>query len=259
MKLQALLLLPILALTATAAHAATLNVPLTGHTLAIDTPCAEHVDIQSDPSLHDQITVQATADHPEEIDRLVLSSGDTATIRTRQGGCWHTDIFVGHRTLALTIRVPAGFPLDIDEAGAGRYTIGSVNGPMKIDLSGAADLTIAQVTSLDVDISGAGNITLGQARGPAHIDMSGHGRIAIDHATIPSLDADMSGAGALTVAAGEITKAKIDDSGVGSIRLETTVTDAAVDISGAGSVHFAKLTGSLNKDISGVGAVTVGD
>jgi hypothetical protein len=259
MNLRPLLLLPILALGTTAARAATLSVPLTGHALAIDTPCAEHVDIQPDPSLHDQVAVEATAEHPEEIDRLVLASGDTAIVRTRQGGCWHTDVFGPHRTLALTIRVPAGFPLDIDESGAGRYTIGGVNGPMKIDLSGAADVTIAQVTKLDVDISGAGNITLGQARGSTHIDMSGHGRIAIDHATIPDLDADMSGAGALTVAAGEIGRVKIEDSGAGTVRLQTTVTDAAVDISGVGSVHFAKLTGSLNKEISGIGAVTVGD
>lgn len=257
MPFRPLFLLSLLATTA--AHAATLNVPLTGHALAIDTPCAEHVDIQPDPTLHDQVTLQATAEHPEEIDRLVLASGNTASIRTNKEGCGHTDLFGPHRTLTLSIRVPAGFPLDIDESGAGHYQIGPVNGPMKIDLSGAAELTIAQATQLDVDISGEGNITLGQARGAAHINMSGHGRIAIDHAVMPNLDADMSGAGALTIAAGDIGQVKIDDSGLGAIRLETTVADAAVDISGAGSVHFAKLTGTLNKDISGMGAVTVGN
>ena len=250
-----LLLLPILSTTA---FAASLNAPLTGMALTIESPCARHVEIVPDPTLHNQIKLQATADHPEEIDRLILESRDTARIRTRGDRCYRTALFENQPTLSLIIRVPAGFPLNIVERGASVYAIGPIAGSLSLDLSGAVDLSAAHAKNLHVDLSGAGNIKLGRVEGEAKLGLSGIGRVEIAQAYISSLSADISGTGMLTVNAGRIGKVELEDSGFGGARFAAETGDAQVDISGAGSVHFNKITGDLSKDASGMGSITVG-
>lgn len=248
----------LLATPIAAAQAATTSATLQGTGLSIDTPCARHVTITPDPTLHGTAAIEVTADHQEEIDRLILQSHDTVELRTRPAGCWQED---NHEsaTMDISIRVPAGFPIAIDESGAGNYAVGPVGGPLDLDVSGAADITAAAAAKLAIDISGAGSITVTQAQGPANIDISGHGRVSIAQGTLPALTANLSGAGALAVTAGSVGKLTVDDSGAGSVRIGATVGDAELDISGVGAVHLARVTGSLNKDVSGVGSVTVGN
>jgi len=254
--MRILLLLAVLA-TPVAARAASTEALLLGAGLSMDTPCARHVAIMPDPALHAMSAIRATADHQEEIDRLLMESRDQVRIRTRPDGCWQTPLQTA-RTLDIVVRVPAAYPLAIDESGAGAYTIGAVGGPLSLDLSGAADITAATAAQLNIDISGSGSVTVAQAQGPASIDISGHGRVAIAQATLPSLSANLSGAGALAITAGTVGKLSVDSSGVGSIQIGATVGDAQLDISGLGSVHIAHLTGSLQKEVSGLGTVSIG-
>ena len=251
-----------LCLTALAFHqqaqAATLQTMLTGTGLSLDSPCMRRVDIQPDASLHGQAVVQATAENQQELDQLVLESRRTATIRNRPGECWHpTPIF--QPTLDVSVRVPAGFPLDIDASGVTRYAIGPVGGPMKVSLSGASELEAAEVSTLDAQLSGSGRISVQQASGPARLDMSGHGRIEVGRADMPSLAVSLSGAGELRIDAGQVGSLTLDQSGAGHVQFGATVGDAKVDLSGVGAVHFVRVTGRLDKDVSGVGTVTVGD
>jgi hypothetical protein len=244
--------------TPVAASAASSGALLLGAGLSIDTPCARHVTIMPDPYLHGVTSIRATADHQEEIDRLVMESHDNVEIGTRPEGCWHSVLHDGP-TLDISIHVPVSYPLDIDESGAGGYTIGAVGGPLSLDISGAADVSAASSGKLAIDISGAGSVAIAASQGPADIDISGHGRVTIAQAALPQLAADLSGAGVLDVTAGTIGKLTVDDSGAGAVRIGATVGDAALDISGLGSVHLAHVTGAVQKEVSGVGSVTVGD
>ncbi len=240
------------------ARAATRQAELTGAGLTLDGSCMRRVDIQPDASLHGRVVVQATADNQQELDRLVLESRRTATIRNPPGECWHPTRFF-QATLDVAVRVPAGFPLDIDASGVTRYAVGPVGGPLKVGLSGASELEAAAVSTLNAELSGSGTISVQQASGAARLDLSGHGRIEVGRADMPSLAVSLSGAGELHIDAGQVASLTLDQSGAGHVQVGATVGDAKVDLSGVGAVHFARVTGRLDKDVSGVGVVTVGE
>ncbi len=246
----------LLAATIGTAQAATLSATLNGSGLSIDSPCARSVEVTPDSSLHGQAVVQATADHQEEIDHLFLESRGTARIHTHPGDCWREG-FNSQPTLAISVRVPAAYPLTIDESGVGRYTVGAVGGTLSLDLSGAAEIADASATSLQADISGNGSLHVARADGPASISLSGHGDITVDQATMPTFSVDLSGAGHIAIFAGHIGRARLETSGAGHMQIGAEVDDAHVDLSGVGSVHFNKVNGQLTKDVSGFGSVTV--
>ena len=238
------------------AHAATLSATLDGSGLSIDSPCAVSVEITPDSALHNQSIVQATAGHQEEIDHLLLESRGTARIHTHPGNCWR-ESYTSQPTLVLFVRVPAAYPLPIDESGFGHYTIGAVGGTLSLDLSGAADITDASATAVHADISGSGNLHVARADGPASIELSGHGDITVDQAAMPTFSVDLSGAGHVAITAGHIGRARLEASGAGHMQIGAEVDDAHVDLSGVGSVHFSKVNGRLTKEVSGFGSVTV--
>ncbi len=237
------------------AHSATLSATLDGSGLSIESPCAIRVEVKPDNTLHGQAIVEAAAEHREEIDHLLLESRGTARIHTRPGSCWRASY--SQPTLVLSVRVPAAYPLTIDESGFSHYTIGAIGGALSLDLSGAVDVTDGSVTSLQADISGNGNLHVAGADGPAQIELSGHGGITIDQAAMPTFSVDLSGAGRIAVTAGRIGRASLEASGAGLMQIGAEVDDAHVDLSGAGSVHFSKVNGRLTKDVSGSGSVTM--
>ena len=167
------------AVTIGSARAATLSATLTGAGLSIDSPCARSVDITPDSALQSQAVVVATADHQEEIDHLLLESTAKARIHTHPGDCWRDGAF-SQPTLTLSIRVPATYPLTVDESGFGRYTVGAIGGTLSVDLSGATEITDKWATFLQADISGSGNLHIGRADGPTSISLSGHGDITVE-------------------------------------------------------------------------------
>ncbi len=238
------------------ARAGTLSATLQGSGLAVDTPCARSVEIMPDAGLHGQVTVQATAEHQEELDHLLLESRGIVLIHTHPGRCWQDGLNT-EPTLALVVRVPAAYAITVDEAGASRYTIGAVGGPLSLDLSGAIDFTDEAATSVQADISGSGSLHVARADGAAQIAVSGHADITVEQAEMPTLSMDMSGAGSIDVAHGHIGRARLETSGAGHMQIGAEVGDAHVEVSGVGSVHFAKVTGQLTKEISGAGSVTV--
>jgi hypothetical protein len=242
------------------ADAARREATLPGTALSVDSPCARHVDITQDPALHSQIAITATADHEEELARLVMEAGAQVQLRTVRDGCWQPIPLGPFRpTLTLSVRVPAGTAVSIDESGAGAYTVGAIAGPLRLDLSGAATIDAQAVTSLHADISGEASVDVAKADGKADIALSGHGRVSVGEASMPTLAVDLSGAGSVSVARGHIGLATLNESGFGKISVGGEVGAAKVDLSGAGIVHFDRVTGSLEKDVSGAGTVSVGE
>jgi hypothetical protein len=241
------------------AHAAGLDTRLNGSSLSIATPCARQIEIRPDPALHGQVTIHAAADHQEELDRLLLDTQGSARVHTKPSGCWQpTPHGEFTPTLAFLIVVPVGFPLAIDESGAGSYAIGPVGGPLALDLSGAVQLRDARATTLDAALSGADTLTLARVDGDAHVDLSGQGQLTIDDAVIPKLSIDLSGAGAVALSRGHVDRANLSTSGAGQIHVGATIGDADVDVSGMGSVRLATVTGRLQKAVSGMGTISVG-
>jgi hypothetical protein len=247
-------------LTAGVAAAASRQFQASGAKLAIDSTCAAEVTIEPDPALSGHFVVDTTADHAEEIDRLVLdSSGETAQLHKNTDHCYPTaGLFSAQPTLHIAVRVPAGTPLAIDEAGGVKYRIGAVGGPLALDLSGGVEMQAQSAQALKFDISGGGQVTIGTVHGPIEGEISGGGSLKADHAVAPRLTLDVSGGGGFAAAGGQVDRVKIDLSGGGHVDIGGTVGDADVEVSGGGSVAFARVAGQLQKDVSGAGEVTVG-
>jgi len=265
MPLRPILLSVLLAAAPFAADAASLDLTLGGRTLSIDTPRARSVEIVPDASLHDRVVVHATADRQQELDALILESGDGAKIRSRHSDTWHMGASSLHfslgdtPTMALRISVPPSFAIAIDESDASRYKIGRVDGPLNLDVSGQATIDAEHAHPLNIDLSGEGSVTIDHAEGPIQVEISGHGDVSVGEAHGSDLSVSLSGAGGFNIARGRIDHASLDDSGFGTMRISAEVGDASVDLSGAGGVYFARVTGNLEKDVSGLGNVTVGE
>lgn len=222
-------------------QAAERSAEVAGSSLVLDDPCARQVTIATDPALHGRVAVEATADHPEEIDRLSFDTQAAARVRPLRdrASCWTP---VPDRsftpTLRLLLRVPEGFGVSISEPGFGRYEVGAI-GPLTLDLSGAGVVQVAR------------------ADGHASIDLSGAGRVSIAQAAIDRLDATLSGAGGVTVSRGRIGQARVKVSGTAEVQVGAPVGDATVELSELGSVRFAAVTGRLSREVSGAGSVVV--
>jgi hypothetical protein len=250
--------LPCALLFAGAAAAETRHMAAPGTHLAVDSPCAREVTIDPDPSLSGQVTVDATADNPQEVAQLQFTTGDTAKLRGPTDQCWRPNgSFSFEPTLVIHIRVPPQFPIGVDESGSGDYRVGVV-GALSVDFSGSGRLRAESVTSVAVDMSGSGELTVGRADGAVHAEISGSGAIDIAAGTLPSVDLDISGSGGFRLASGSVGKLKVDTSGSGKVRVDGTVGDAALDLSGSGSVDIAKLTGSMSQQVDGSGSVRIG-
>ncbi len=224
------------------ACAAERSVEVDGSSLAIDDPCARQVTITTDPALRGRIAVAATADHPEEIDRLSFDTQGAARVRPLhdRASCWTpTPDGPFTPTLRLLLRVPERFGVSIDEPGFGQYEVGAI-GPLTLDLSGAGTVRVAGVA------------------GRASIALSGAAEVTIAQAEIGGLDAELSGAGSVTVSQGRIGRVHVQVSGAGTVQVGAAVGDASVQLSGFGSVRFATLTGRLTREVSGAGTVSVG-
>ena len=213
-----------------------------GASLAIGGTCARQVTIATDPSLHGRVAVAATADHPEEIDRLSFDTDGAARVRPLRDRerCWTpTTDEPFTPTLRLQLRVPDRFAVAIEEAGFSQYDIGAIG-------------------TLALELSGAGTIRVAGVSGDTTISLSGAAEVTIARAEIDRLNAEISGAGSVPVPQGRIGAVQVESSGAGTVRVGATVRDATVELSGFGSVRFATVTGRLTREVSGAGSVTVG-
>jgi hypothetical protein len=245
-------------LAAGTAAAASRHLEATGGRFAVDSSCARHVSIQPNASVVGRVVVDATADNQDELDQLALESGPAAKLHVPSDHCWRDDAGAAFtRTLNITVQVPAGFDISVDEGGGVIYDIGGVGGALVLDLSGGVTLKADRASALTVDLSAGGQANIASVNGPVKAVISGGGFIGIISATASTLGLELSGGGTFTVGQGSIDKLAVDISGGGRAHIGATVRDAAFDVSGGGSVSVTKVTGTVHKDISGAGSVTI--
>jgi hypothetical protein len=250
-------------LLAQAAHAATRQLAGPATALTIDSPCARHVTVMPDLAAGAGVKIEATADYQEELDLLVLTPGQDAKLTVPDrfpSRCARPTYSVTFEpTLMLTVHVPAGLPLSIDDSGRADYQIGDIGGPLNVDLSGGAHVTAGGVAAFKLEVSGDGNVTVTRVSGPLQAEFSGHGTLDIAHATVTKASLDLSGKARVHIGDGTIATLSVEGSGVADVNIGASVGDASVEVSGVGHVAIAKVTGTLTKDISGVGSVVVGN
>ena len=217
-------------------------VSIAGSSLQLADLCARHVFLTVDPALQDRVEGTISADHVEEIERLSFSGGGgVAKVRPRDpaAACWParpSGPFTP--TLDIALRIPRAMPLSVSESGMSRYDIGGV-GPLSIEMSGF------------------GTFRIGSATGPVSMDLSGHADVTLASIDADRLRIGLSGDGRVAVPQGRIEQMVLDQSGVGTVQIGATVSDATLALSGAGSAQLDKVTGPVRKDLSGMTTLTV--
>jgi len=257
------------------ARAADKNWTQQGEGLKISSSCAKAVEIR--PGAAHQVTIAAKADHAEEIDRLQVSGGETASLGLGDHNCWGSGLF-GHSnpTLILTITVPEGAPVDVKDGGVAHYTIDATVGDLKmalsgaggvkagnakgltLSLSGAGDADIGEVSSAHIETSGAGGVKLKAVHGNLEVRLSGANDITVGAIEAQSADLRISGHSDIKLGTGSIANLTLNSAGASDLKVEAIVGDANVSLAGAGEVRLAKLTGNINQSVAGAGKVIVG-
>ena len=257
------------------AQAAEQNWTVDGGSLKMSRSCARSVDIQPGGAGH-QITVAAKADKDGEVSKLRVAGGSTATIDVAGVDCYSSGWFGGsHPTLALTIKVPDGAAIEVNDGGVAHYTIGAVGGTLTLSLAGASGLKAVGATTLALELSGAGkaeigetgnskvrtsgagDVTITKLRGTLNAKLSGAGNLTVDSIEASSVDLNGAGRTDIKFGKGSIGNFTLDVAGASDVQVDAVVTDAKVSVAGAGDVKFAKLTGHIDQSVAGVGKVTV--
>jgi len=237
------------------AAAETLNRSLSGKRLELRMACPTHVEIQPREDLVDKVEIEASADDQAALDGLHVSGGEIVAIE-RRGHCSSDDD--DDSSFELTLHVPPGLAIDIGESSAGEYEIGDVGGPLKMHLSGAADLHAERLSSLELDSAGAAEIRIDRLDGPGAVALRGGGELTIADGAMPSLKLESRGAGEIQVEGGEIGTLNISLAGAGNAEIQASVRDATLEILGVGDIEVDKVTGKLSRKILGLGNIDIG-
>lgn len=251
------------------AHAATKTETLSGTRLVLKLDCPVQVTIDPDPGLSGQISVEARAENKDELDNVHFTGGDTALVE-QHAHCadegFHfgfsfnpfADVHVDETSLKLAVKVPEGLPIELKVVRAGKYEIGDVGGPLKLDLSGASEVKAGRLSALDAVSAGAAAIEIEHLDGPGSIDLRGGGGVSIKHGKMPSLTLESRGAGALEVKGGQIGTLDVELAGAGAADIGAHVTgDANLKIMGVGAIEVKKVDGTVHKEVDGLGTIDV--
>lgn len=249
------LLTTALLVAATGSVAAERDWTVQGGELRVDTPCAKSVSIEPSSSLKGQITVEARADHQEEIENLSVAGGATALVSRAHEGCWmpgpnmqigNLHIGVSERdTLEITIKVPQGIAIAVKEGGSGDYRIGDVGGTLRLDLHGSGSVDAESAKDLALTVSGSGDAHVATVSGKLDGKISGSGSLAVQKAMLSSTTLTITGSG----------DARVDEGDLGAL---TLVLHGSGDFSGpaAGSVKYES-SGSATLALRSVKAASV--
>ena len=221
---------------------------LAGSRLELRMGCSARVEIQPQPGLSGKVQVEA---RDGVAGALRFAEGDAAAIDYRP------NCSLGAETLELKIHVPPGMPIDIREAVAGEYEVGAVGGPLRMRVSGAAELRAETLSSLDLDSDGAADIRVERLDGAGLVGLHGGGALTIAGGTMPRLKLETHGAGEIQVDGGEIALLDISIAGAGNAEIHADVKDASLEIIGIGRIAVDKVTGKVRRSIVGIGSIDI--
>lgn len=195
-------------------------------------------------------------------------SGENVSVRVRGLGdvSWrempqvviHTprdvDIDVGE---AIWGSVGRSASLKLGNAGCGDWTVGNVEGAMRISQAGSGDTRTGSAGEAKVRVAGSGDTAVGDIRGRLDVDIAGSGDVSVASVSGP-LDVHVAGSGDVKVASGHATSMTVAVAGSGNVDFRGTAGSLKARIAGSGDVRARQVTGPVSKTIMGSGGVTVG-
>jgi hypothetical protein len=147
--------------------------------------------------------------------------------------------------------------VDFTNQGCGDWTIGDVQGRLRLNQAGAGDARTGSAGSSDLSVAGSGGISTGPIRGALTAVSSGSGAIEVASVSGP-VDARVAGPGGITIGGGSATVMTVSIAGSGAVTLHGVARSLRASIAGSGDVTVDRVTGPVTKQVFGSGAVRVG-
>ncbi len=148
--------------------------------------------------------------------------------------------------------------LEISDSGCGDWMLADVSGPLKISISGSADIRAGRAGSAKVHISGSGDVTTQAIANGLDSATAGSGDISAASVSGP-MRVSISGSGNVVAQAGAVTTLEAHIAGSGDITFKGVAQSLQANIAGSGDIVVNRVTGSIEKHVAGSGDVRVGN
>jgi Putative auto-transporter adhesin, head GIN domain len=146
----------------------------------------------------------------------------------------------------------------LGNAGCGDWTVGNVEGNMRISQAGSGDTRTGSAGAAKVRVAGSGDTAVGDIRGGLDVDIAGSGDVTVASVAGP-LEVHIAGSGDVKVTAGHATSMGVTVAGSGNVNFGGVADSLTARIAGSGDVRAKQVTGSVSKTVMGSGGVTIGD
>jgi hypothetical protein len=146
----------------------------------------------------------------------------------------------------------------LGNAGCGDWTIGNVEGNMRISQAGSGDTHTGSASSAKVRVAGSGDTAVGDIHGGLTVDIAGSGDVTVASVAGP-LEVHVAGSGDVKVSQGHATTMAVTVAGSGDVSFGGVAESLKARIAGSGDVHARQVNGTVSKTVMGSGGVTIGN
>jgi hypothetical protein len=147
--------------------------------------------------------------------------------------------------------------LDLGNAGCGAWSVGQVQGLLKISEAGSGAAHAGAAGEAQLYVAGSGDVSVGQVTGPVTAIDVGSGSIGVAAVNGP-FNVRIAGSGHVTAASGRVTSMQASIAGSGGVALNGVAGELHANVMGSGDVQVARVTGQVTKSVMGSGVVRVG-
>ena len=148
--------------------------------------------------------------------------------------------------------------LNLGNAGCGDWTVGNVEGRMRISQAGSGNTRAGSAGEAKVRVVGSGNTQIADVKGGLKVDIAGSGDVAVASVSGP-VEVHVAGSGDVRIAGGRASELDVSVAGSGDVRFGGTAASLKARIMGSGDVHVREVTGHISKSVMGSGGVSVGN
>lgn len=131
-----------------------------------------------------------------------------------------------------------------------RLVMGDVGGMLELDVSGSAAVRAGNAAMVDIDLAGNGDVSLGSIDGMLDVSIAGSGLVRATRAEGP-VTARIAGSGALAIQSGLADPLKVTIDGSGTVIHEATAIDPVLRLYGSSEVRLGSVRGKLTHHGSG--------
>jgi hypothetical protein len=147
--------------------------------------------------------------------------------------------------------------LELSNAGCGDWTVGNVQGRMKLSQAGSGNTRAGTAGEAALRVAGSGDVFIRDIAGGLDIDVAGSGDVSATAVSGP-LDVKIAGSGDVNIGGGKVTAMIVSVAGSGDVDFRGEAASLKAHIAGSGDVRAKSVTGSVTKAVMGSGSVSIG-